>query len=390
MTRFLRRLALMLGNIVIGLSVLAPTAMLSDMARGLDVGIRDIGLLITYGAVVLCIGSPLIAWLTAHVDRRVLLGSSLALVAIGQAVSALAPNYTVVLVVRLLMLAAAAVYTPQAAATAAMIVPERERAGAIAFAFLGWTLAVAGGLPLVTLLATHFGWRAAFGALGLFSFAAALLLFAALPSGLEGRAMPLSSFAAIVRSKRVVLILLLTLLQTSGQFTVFVYLAPLLTRLAGAGPGIVGTFFACYGVAGLFGNVTATAAVTALGVQRTLALFLGAVFLGLVLWSAGAGFIVVMGAGMMFWGFGFAATNSMQQARLAASAPEFAGVAISFNTSVLYVGQAVGSGIGGLLFGAGLLRGMGYVGVAFLMAAGALLAATWVREPPVTKVSGAS
>ena len=97
-----------------------------------------------------------------------------------------------------------------------------------------------------------------------------------------------------------------------------------------------------------------------------------------------------MGAGMMFWGFGFAATNSMQQARLAPAAPEFAGVAISFNTSVLYIGQAVGSGLGGLLFAGGLLHGMGYVGVALRgCRPGALLAATWVREAPLVQVSGA-
>ena len=247
MKHYLARAALMLGNVVIGLSVLAPTGMLADMAHGLHVGIRDIGLLVTYGAVVLCIGSPLIAWLTTHLDRRLLLAGSLGLVAAGQAASALAPGYAAILAVRLLMLAAAAVYTPQAAATAAMIVPERERASAIAFVFLGWTLAVAGGLPLVTLMATHFGWRTVFAALGAFSLSGTLLLFAALPRGLEGRPLPLSDFSAIVRSKRVVLILLLTLLQTSGQFTVFVYLAPLLTNLAGAGPGTIGAFLACKG-----------------------------------------------------------------------------------------------------------------------------------------------
>lgn len=389
MQSFLRRAALMLGNVVIGLSVLAPTGMLAELADGLHVSISDAGLLVTYGAVVLCIGSPLVAWLTAHFDRRLLLVGSLALVTVGQAASALAPNYASVLVVRLIMLAAAAVYTPQAAATAAMIVPERERASAIAFVFLGWTLAIAAGLPLVTLLATHFGWRTAFGMLALFSVCATLLLVTALPSGLQGRAMPLASFAAIVRSRRILLILLLTLLQTSGQFIVFVYLAPLLTRLTGAGAGIIGAFFACYGVAGLFGNVTASAAVTALGIQRTLALFLGATFVGLILWSAGAGLLIVMGAGMAFWGFGFAATNSMQQARLAQAAPEFAGVAISFNTSVLYTGQAVGSGIGGLLFAAGFLHAMGYVGVAFVASACVLLALTWVREAPFVQASGA-
>jgi MFS transporter, DHA1 family, inner membrane transport protein len=389
MQSFLRRAALMLGNIVIGLSVLAPTGMLVELADGLHVGITDAGLLVTYGAVVLCIGSPLVAWLTAHVDRRLLLGGSLALVTIGQAASALAPNYAILLVVRLLMLAAAAVYTPQAAATAAMIVPERQRASAIAFVFLGWTLTIAAGLPLVTLLATHFGWRATYGALALFSLGVTLLLFTALPSGLEGRAMPLAGFTAIVRNKRILLILLLTLLQTSGQFTVFVYLAPLLTRLAGAGPAIIGMFFACYGVAGLFGNVTASASVTSLGIQRTLALFLGATFIGLILWSVGAGLLIAMGAGMAFWGFGFAATNSMQQARLAQAAPDFAGVAISFNTSVLYTGQAVGSGIGGILFAAGLLHVMGYAGVAFVAAACLLLALTWVREAPLAQASSA-
>ncbi len=389
MQSYLRRAALMLGNVVIGLSVLAPTGMLAQLAQGLDVGIRDAGLLVTYGAAVLCIGSPLVAWLTAHVDRRVLLVVSLALVAAGQAASALAPNYAIVLAIRLVMLAAAAVYTPQAAATAAMIVPERERASAIAFVFLGWTLAVAGGLPLVTLLATHFGWRTAFGVLGGISAFGAAFLFAALPSGLEGRAMPLESFTAIARNRRILLILLLTLVQTSGQFTVFVYLAPLMSRLAGAGAGVIGTFFACYGVAGLIGNVAASAAVTRLGVQRTLALFLASTFLGLILWTAGAGLVVVMGVSMAFWGFGFAATNSMQQARLAQAAPDFAGVAISFNTSVLYTGQAVGSGIGGLLFAADLLHTMGYVGVALLAAACVLLAATWAKEPQFAGVSGA-
>ena len=48
----------MLGNIAIGLSVLAPAGMLAPLARDLGVDIRDTGLLVTYGALVLCISSP--------------------------------------------------------------------------------------------------------------------------------------------------------------------------------------------------------------------------------------------------------------------------------------------------------------------------------------------
>lgn len=389
MKQFFPRLALLLGNIVTGVSILGPAGMLPQLADGLHVSIRDAGLLVTYGAVVVCICSPLMAWLTTRLDRRLLLSVTLAVMAVGQAVSALAADYAVILVVRLIMLVFAALYTPQAAATVALIAPERERPSAIAFVFLGWSLAIAGGLPLVTLLASHVGWQETFAVLAAIAGVGALLQFLALPAGVQGHPLSLSSFGEIARSRRIVLILLITMLQTSGQFTIFVYLAPLLDRLAGAGPGVVGGFFALYGAAGLTGNTVASAVVSSLGTQRTLALFMGSTFIGLVLWSVGTGVIVFMGAGMMCWGFGFAAINSMQQARLATTAPDLASVSIALNTSVLYVGQAIGSGIGGLLFASGHLNAMGYAGVAFLACAWIPLALTWEKRAAFVRVSGA-
>ena len=63
----------MTGNIAIGLAVLAPAGMLGELADGLNVGVHDAGLLVTWGALVLCIGSPVMAWLTTRIDRRLLL-----------------------------------------------------------------------------------------------------------------------------------------------------------------------------------------------------------------------------------------------------------------------------------------------------------------------------
>jgi MFS transporter, DHA1 family, inner membrane transport protein len=57
--------ALMLGNFVTACCVLAPVGMLGELSSGLDVTISTAGLLITFGAVVLCIGSPATAWLDA-------------------------------------------------------------------------------------------------------------------------------------------------------------------------------------------------------------------------------------------------------------------------------------------------------------------------------------
>src|SRR3954447_5799728 len=93
--------ALMLGNLVTGVSVLAPAGMLSELSTGLGVGIREAGLLITFGAVMLCIGSPLTAWLTSRIERHTLLCGTLAILALTNFASAFAPDYFSLLAIRL-------------------------------------------------------------------------------------------------------------------------------------------------------------------------------------------------------------------------------------------------------------------------------------------------
>lgn len=379
MSSALPKIALMLGNIAIGLSVLAPAGMLMALSDDLGVAVHDAGLLVTYGAFVLCISSPLGAWLTTRLDRRSLLAGTIGVLVIGEFATAFAPNYGTVLVLRLLMLVAAALYTPQAAATVALIVPEKERPGAMSFVFLGWSLAIAGGLPFITFMTTQFGWRVAFGALGCVSLATALLLLA-LPRGLQGRPLSLASFGTIARSAPIALILLTTLLTTSGQFSVAVYLAPLLEKLTGQGPATAGLLFGLMGTMGLVGNIVATRIVEQQGVQRTFALFAGLVAAGLALWAVGAGNLAVMTLGVTVLGLGFAAANSMQQARLADAAPDLASASIALNTSLLYVGQAVGSGIGGFLYAHGRYHAVGYVAAFLAITALIVLGLTWQKR----------
>src|ERR1700676_1211563 len=68
--------ALMFGNLVTGCSVLAPAGMLIELSSDLGVSVHTAGLLITFGAVMLCVGSPLTAWLTSWIERRNLLAAT--------------------------------------------------------------------------------------------------------------------------------------------------------------------------------------------------------------------------------------------------------------------------------------------------------------------------
>jgi MFS transporter, DHA1 family, inner membrane transport protein len=359
----------MLGNIVTGCSVLAPAGMLPELSSGLDVSIQTAGLLITFGAAVLCVGSPATAWLTSRIDRRRLLAATLALLALANIASAFAPDYASLLVIRLVMLAVGALYTPQAAGTAALIVPTERRGSTIAYVFLGWSLAAAVGLPLITFISSRFGWRAAYAEIGILAAVSFVLLTWRLPSGLKGTPVDLRTWAEVGRNRVVVVLLAITMLQMSGQFVVFTFMGPLLKALTGAGADAVGLVFALYGIGGFVGLVVATRIVDGWGPYRTSVLFTCLVLAGVGGWAFSAGNYPLMAVAVAVWGTGFAATNSMQQVRLVAAAPPLAPVTVSLNTSVLYVGQAVGSAVGGAMYAHELLHTVGFVAVAFLMAA---------------------
>lgn len=372
--------ALMLGNLVTGCSVLAPAGMLPELAKGLDVSIYAAGLLITFGAVTLCIGSPLTAWLTSRIERRTLLTTTLAVLALGNLASAFAPNYASLLIIRLVMLAVGALYTPQAAGTAALIVPAERRGSTIAYIFLGWSLAAAVGLPLITFIASRYGWRAAYGEIGALGCLSFLLLLLRLPAGLKGAAVDLKTWAEVGRNTTILLLLAITMLQMSGQFVVFTFMGPLLGKLTGAGPDAIGMVFALYGVCGFLGVVIATRIVDTWGPYSTSLLFTCLLLTGIAGWALGAGTLALMTAGVAVWGLGFASTNSMQQVRLVAAAPALASATVALNTSVLYVGQAVGSAIGGVLFARELLHTLGFVAVGFVVLALTLVVLTRPRR----------
>ena len=356
----------MFGNLVTGCSVLAPAGMLIELSSDLGVSVHTAGLLVTFGAMMLCIGSPLTAWLTSRIERRTLLTTTLVVLALGNAISALAPDYATLLIVRLIMLAVGALYTPQAAGTAALIVPAEKRGGTIAYVFLGWSLAAAVGLPLITFMASRYGWRASYGAVGVIGVLSFLLLVWRLPAGLIGAPVDLKTWADVGRNRAIVVLLAITTLLMSGQFAVFTFMGPLLARLTQVGSDGVGLAFAVYGVCGFVGIAIVSRIVDSWGPYKTSVLSISLVLAGITGWALSAGVYPLMACSVAIWGLGFASSNSMQQVRLVTAAPALATASVSLNTSFLYVGQAIGSAIGGLLYAHELLRGIGFAGAAFV------------------------
>lgn len=359
----------MLGNVVTGCSVIGPAGMLKELSEGLGISIATAGLLITFGAIVLCVGSPVTAWLTGRIERRKLLTATLAILALANIASAFAPDYGSLLAIRLAMLAVGVIYTPQAVGAGALIVPENKRGSTIAYIFLGWSLAAAIGLPVITFIASRYGWRVAYGSIGILGFISFFLLMWRLPGGLFAAPVDLKTWMSVAHNRVIMLLLLITTLHMSGQFVIFTYMGPLLSKLTGAGPEAIALVFLVYGAFGFVGIAIATQIVDSWGAFRTSALATSLTLIGITGWALSAGFYPLMAASVAVWGLGFASTNSMQQVRLVAAAPSLASASVALNTSVLYVGQAVGSAIGGALYAHDLLHEAGFVAMAFVAAA---------------------
>ena len=264
------------------------------------------------------------------------------------------------------MLAIGALYTPQAAGVAAMIVPAERRGSTIAYVFLGWSIAAAVCLPLIAYVASRYGVRAAYGGIGAIACVSCLILAWRLPRGLLGAPVDLKTWTEIGRNRLIGLLLLITTLQMSGQFVVFTFMGPLLRRLTDVGPDAVSLVFAVYGVFGFIGIAIATRIVDSWGMYKTSLLFTLCLMTGIAGWALSAGVYPLMAGSVAIWGLGFASTNSMQQARLVAAAPPLASASVALNTSVLYIGQAIGSAIGGVLYARDLLYGAGYVAMGFV------------------------
>jgi predicted MFS family arabinose efflux permease len=314
-------------------------------------------------------GAPLLAGFTSSIDRRLLLTISAAIYAIGHVLAALAPEFWSLLIIRTVTMVAAALFTPQAAATVGLIVPPEKRSQAIAFIFIGWSMASVAGIPLGSILADQIGWRATFFAMGAISAVSMVGVWLSLRPGLKVQPLMMSSWIAVLKSPLMLCILLVTLLSMSGQFTLVSYLAPTLREAFRASPSNIAALFAIFGVAGVLGNFVATRAIGMIGVERAVLTAIFCLIAGMTMFGLFFGHYGLACVAGAVWGLGSFSSNSLQQSRLVAVAPALAAATVALNTSAVYLGQSIGAAAGGFVIRPGITATIAWTAVGFLVLA---------------------
>ena len=330
--------------------------------------------------VVVALGAPLIAAFTSAIDRRLILAVSLLLYVIGHAISAVVTSFPMLIAARTLIAIGAAIFTPQAAATLGALIPPERRASAITLAFVGWSLATVAGMPMGGWLAHAYSWRVAFWVTAALSAIVLVAVWATVPKAVRIAPLNASSWRAVAKHPALLLTLAITILNGCGQFTLLTYLNPSLKASLGADTNTVALILAWFGAWATTGNLAASRIVAGLGPGRVVTGTLMIIAVALALWGFGAGTLPVVLLAAALWGFGTFSSNSVQQARLSAMAPELASASVALNTSAMYVGQGSAAALGGALISNGHMPALPFAGAAIVLAATALSAVVLVRR----------
>jgi MFS transporter, DHA1 family, inner membrane transport protein len=269
----------------------------------------------------------------------------------------------VLLAIRLAMVGGAAIFTPQAASAVGLFIAPEHRAGSVAFIFLGWSVALAVGVPLVSLFGAHFGWSATYLVLAAASAVAAIAVFATVPGGLMTPPLSVAAWKAVFTNRKVQLLLVVTCVFLAGQFTEYPFVAARLKSAAGASASTIAVLFAVYGFAGVVSSMIAARVIDRLGGPRTTSASLVLVIFGLTIWSLSGASVLLAGLGLAIWGSGASPSIAAQQARLIAADPMAASATVALNTSLLYAGQAIGTALGGWTLSSGHADKSGIVAV---------------------------
>lgn len=357
---------LALGNFTVGMGAFVVIGVISPVAEGLNVSKADAGIILTVYAIAYAVLSPIGAALTGSLSRRAVLTGALTLFCLGSIVSAVAWSLPVLTGSRVIVAFGAALFTPLAASLAVAISPVEQRGRALAKVFGGLTLAQVAGVPLGAWLAYRFGWHSTFWTIAALAAVTTVVLFKAIPASVRVQATTLSTILSALSNGRLMLAVTFTATIMTAVYIVFTFFGPLIEASAGNNPETRTFYLVLFGIGAVVGNYAGGILTDRIGPKYTLVIVCLAhmalmPMFSVIPWSPVL-FAVLVGVWSSFgWAF-----MAPQQARLVAIAPAAQALSLALNSAMIYVGIAIGSGIGSSLLN---WRGLNVLGIAAGLAA---------------------
>ncbi|WP_294269307.1 MFS transporter [uncultured Sphingomonas sp.] len=360
-------LALAVGAFGIGVTEFAPMGMLPVVAADLQVSIPAAGLLVSAYAMGVLIGAPLMTLTTGRIDRRTLLIALMGIFTLGNALSAAAGGYWMLMAARVVTSFNHGAFFGVGSVVAASLVPPDKRAGAVAAMFTGLTVATIGGVPAATWVSEAVGWRTAFAGIAGVGAIAMLSLRLALPPLPATEGGDMRAELCVLTRGPVVMALALTTIGFGGVFTVFTYIVPILRDVTHGSTAYVTAMLMLFGVGATIGNGIG-GRLADRSVDRALMTMLAIMALTLLAFTMLMQWPVTAAIAILIWGIASFAIVPPLQMRVMDAASDAPNLASAMNIGAFNLGNAIGAALGGGVIGVGF-------GLPAVSLAGAMMAA---------------
>ncbi|UHA72214.1 MFS transporter [Paenibacillus sp. 481] len=361
---------LAIAAFVVGTVELIIGGILDQVAADMNISVSAAGQLITIFSIVFAIAAPILMNLTAKVERKKLYLISLVVFMISNIIVALSSSYAMVMAARALSAAGGALIIVLSITIASSLVKPEFKGRAIGIIFMGISGSLVLGVPIGMVIGNAYGWRSPFWFIAALTVVAMIGIFAFLDKIQPTAVVPLRQQLASLKSAKIISGQLITFLFLTGHLTLYAYLTPYLQETFQLNSTWITIVYFLFGIAAVAGGGMGGVMADKLGTKRALLLIVStfAVTMFVLPLTAQISLFVFM-AVMMIWSALSWAVSPAQQSYLMQSAPETAEIQSSLNTSIMHLGIAAGSVVGGVVIDHSSVLNNAWVGCAFVVVA---------------------
>ncbi|EAO6500835.1 sugar transporter [Salmonella enterica] len=378
---WLRVVTLAIAAFIFNTTEFVPVGLLSDIAESFHMQTAQVGIMLTIYAWVVAVMSLPFMLLTSQMERRKLLIYLFVLFIASHVLSFLAWNFTVLVISRIGIAFAHAIFWSITASLAIRLAPAGKRAQALSLIATGTALAMVLGLPIGRVVGQYFGWRTTFFAIGMGALITLLCLIKLLPKLPSEHSGSLKSLPLLFRRPALMSLYVLSVVVVTAHYTAYSYIEPFVQNVAGlsanfatvlllilGGAGIIGSL-----VFGKLGNRHASSLVS-------IAIALLVVCLLLLPAAESEAHLAILS---IFWGIAIMVIGLGMQVKVLALAPDATDVAMALFSGIFNIGIGAGALVGNQVSLHWSMSAIGYIGA--IPACAALVWAVLIfRKWPVT------
>lgn len=379
---WLRVVTLAIAAFIFNTTEFVPVGLLSDIAESFHMQTAQVGIMLTIYAWVVAVMSLPFMLLTSQMERRKLLIYLFVLFIASHVLSFLAWNFTVLVISRIGIAFAHAIFWSITASLAIRLAPAGKRAQALSLIATGTALAMVLGLPIGRVVGQYFGWRTTFFAIGMGALITLLCLIKLLPKLPSEHSGSLKSLPLLFRRPALMSLYVLTVVVVTAHYTAYSYIEPFVQNVAGLSANFATVLLLILGGAGIigslvFGNLGNRHASSLVSIA--IALLVVCLLLLLPAAESEAHLAILS----IFWGIAIMVIGLGMQVKVLALAPDATDVAMALFSGIFNIGIGAGALVGNQVSLHWSMSAIGYIGA--IPACAALVWAVLIfRKWPVT------